>query len=184
MARPTRPVDPAEPVDEAEPLHEAEPLDEGDGADEEALTWAGDAELGKEKPTDARRLVAYEMRDASLSADDDAPPSSAVSGVLAAVFGLVYLVFTIGWILAVQRTDAGTTDLVPQILWQFGEFTAIVAAPLWFGATLSLTRPSQARPTQAQPTQAGARAGWLALGAGVLIPWPLLLGIIGQGGLS
>ncbi len=159
-----------------------------DDSDDEALTWAGDAELGKEKPTDASRLVAYEMRDASLVAHDDAQSSSAVGGLLAAVFGLVYLVFTVGWILAVQRTDAGTTDLVPQILWQFGEFTAIVAAPLWFGATLSLTQPSTTHPSgSASPvtrSRAGARAGWLALGAGVLIPWPLLLGIIGQGGLS
>jgi hypothetical protein len=154
------------------------PPGDDDGSDDEALTWAGDAELGKEKPTDASRLVAYEMRDVSSAAVDDAPPVSAFGGVLAAVFGFVYLVLTIGWILGVQRTDAGTTDLVPQILWQFGEFTAIVAAPLWFGATLSLTRPHRAH------SRAGARAGWLALGAGVLIPWPLLLGIVGQGGFS
>jgi hypothetical protein len=64
----------------------------------------------------------------------------------------------------VQYTGSGTTDLVTEILWQFGEFTAIVAAPLWFGAAVTLTREGRAV----------TRAGWLALGAGLLIPWPLL----------
>ena len=80
------------------------------------------------------------------------------------LFGVVYLALTVGWILAVQYTGSGSTALLTEVLWQFGEFTAIVAAPLWFGAALTLTRDG--RPV--------ARAGWLALGAGLLVPWPLL----------
>jgi hypothetical protein len=64
----------------------------------------------------------------------------------------------------VQYTGSGSTDLATEVLWQFGEFTAIVAAPLWFGATLTLTRVGRLL----------TRIGWLALGAGLLVPWPLL----------
>ena len=76
----------------------------------------------------------------------------------------MYLALAVGWILSVQYTGSGSTDLATEVLWQFAEFTAIVAAPLWFGATLTLTRGGRVI----------TRAGWLALGAGLLVPWPLL----------
>jgi hypothetical protein len=82
---------------------------------------------------------------------------------LTGLFALLYLALTVGWILASGYTSAGTSDLVAQVLWQFGEFTAIIAAPLWFGTTVLLT-----------PWRLGVRVGWLALGLGVLLPWPLL----------
>ena len=90
--------------------------------------------------------------------------SSPAQTVLTLFFGVVYLALTVGWILGVQYTGSGSTDLATEVLWQFGEFTAIVAAPLWFGATLTLTRGGRVI----------TRAGWLALGAGLLVPWPLL----------
>ena len=79
------------------------------------------------------------------------------------LFGLLYLALTVGWILGTGYTSAGTTQLLPQLLWQFGEFTAIIAAPMWFGTTVLLT-----------PWRLGVRAGALALGLGVLLPWPVL----------
>jgi hypothetical protein len=158
------------------------PRDQSD--DEDALTWAGDSDLGKVSPA-LRRAVQYEMRDSAQTADDPTGPRpSALTTLVTVLFGAVYLVFTIGWILAVQRTDAGTTDLVPQILWQFGEFTAIVAAPLWFGATVTLTAATLTSATPARVKRTLARVGWLALGAGLLIPWPLILFVIGNGGFS
>lgn len=142
--------------------------------DDDALTWAGDSELGKAPPA-LRRAVQYEMRDSAQTVADLPPVVvSPLTTLATVVFGVIYLAFTIGWILSVQRTDAGTTDLLPQILWQFGEFTAIVAAPLWFGATVTLTREKRTL----------LRVGWLALGAGLLIPWPLILFVIGNGGFA
>lgn len=79
------------------------------------------------------------------------------------LFALLYLVLTVGWILGTGYTSAGTAQLLPQILWQFGEFTAIIAAPLWFGTTVLLT-----------PWRLGVRVGFLLLGLGVLLPWPVL----------
>ena len=79
-------------------------------------------------------------------------------------FGALYLALTVGWILGVQFTGSGSRELLTEILWQFGEFTAIVSAPLWFGATLTMTRWRSL----------GERFGWLALGSALLFPWPLL----------
>jgi hypothetical protein len=82
---------------------------------------------------------------------------------LTVMFAVLYLAITVGWILGTGFTSAGSGELLPQLLWQFGEFTAIIAAPLWFGVTVLLT-----------PDRLGARVGWLALGALVLLPWPVL----------
>ncbi|MCU1415993.1 MAG: uncharacterized protein JWP32_167, partial [Schumannella sp.] len=74
------------------------------------------------------------------------------------------LAITVGWILGTGYTTAGSVQLLPQLLWQFGEFTAIVAGPLWFAGTVLMTRGGRLL----------TRAGWLALGLGVLLPWPVL----------
>ncbi len=133
--------------------------------DEEAFHWAGDEVGGRE----GARLPDQKAPDvvAGSTADVATPASAPRSGsgrVLTVLFGLVYLALTVGWILGVQYTGSGSTSLLPEVAWQFGEFTAIVASLLWFGATLTLTRGGRLL----------TRAGWLALGAGLLVPWPLL----------
>lgn len=134
--------------------------------DEEAFHWAGDEVGGRE----GARLPDKKVQDvvagsrADVAAADPAPRSGFAGQLLTVLFGVVYLALTVGWILAVQTTGSGSTALLGEVLWQFGEFTAIVAAPLWFGATLTLTRGGRLV----------TRAGWLALGAGLLVPWPLL----------
>ena len=134
--------------------------------DEEAFHWAGDEVGGRE----GARLPSEKTRDAVAGSGADvasAEPglqSGPATKAVTALFGIVFLALTVGWILSVQYTGSGSTDLPTEVLWQFGEFTAIVAAPLWFGATLTLTRGGRL----------ATRLGWLALGAGLLIPWPLL----------
>jgi hypothetical protein len=133
--------------------------------DEAAFRWAGDEVGGRE----GARLPDKKIQDAAVGSPADvavAEPGlqSGSARLLTGFFGVVYLALTVGWILAVQYTGSGSTALLTEVLWQFGEFTAIVAAPLWFGATLTLTRGGRLV----------TRAGWLALGAGLLVPWPLL----------
>jgi hypothetical protein len=132
-----------------------------DDDDAEALRWAGDEDTGRE----GARLPSH--TDATETPADELPPAGARPrpgmAPLTGLFAVLYLALTVGWILAIGYTSAGTTDLAAQVLWQFGEFTAIIAAPLWFGTTVLLT-----------PWKLGARIGWLALGLGVLLPWPLL----------
>jgi hypothetical protein len=133
--------------------------------DEEAFHWAGDEVGGREGP----RLPSQTVDAAADSPADDAsggpgPRSRPLWTLVTLLFGLVYLAVTIGWILGTQYTTAGSAQLLPQVLWQFGEFTAIIAAPLWFGTTLLLTRDGRLP----------VRVGWLALGLGLLLPWPVL----------
>jgi hypothetical protein len=149
------------------PRPPAEPAD--DDPDAEALRWAGDEDRGRDTP----RLggSAHEPEPSDADPDDepvDAPRRSSPGGAATAIFAVVYLALTIGWVLAVQRTSSGTTVFATELLWQFGEFLAIVAAPLWFGATVTLAREARSL----------VRIGWFALGAGVLIPWPLVLGVL------
>lgn len=147
--------------------------------DDAAFTWAGDEERGQDAPSRRRAAEARAARadgpgteldgddydDDAVVDPDLAAPARPLRTALTAVFALVYLVFTIAWILAVQRTGSSNGQLVFAVLDQFGMFTAIVAAPLWFGAVLTLTRTAST----------AVRVGWLALGAGVLVPWPLVL---------
>lgn len=134
--------------------------------DEEAFHWAGDeiegrqgARLPDEKARDDKAGQSFEA--GTQRADSQ---SSTLGTLLTGVFGAGYLALAVGWILSVQLTGSGSTDLLTEVLWQFGEFTAIVAAPLWFAGTLALTRDARHV----------LRAGWLALGIGLLLPWPLL----------
>jgi hypothetical protein len=131
--------------------------------DEEALSWAGDEDRGRARPELSRPST-----EAEVEPDTGAPsePPRGGARVLPVVFALPYLALTIGWVLGVQRTSSGTTELLTEILWQFGEFLAIVAAPLWF-----LTTTTQAH-------RIATRLGWFALGLGVLVPWPLVLGVL------
>lgn len=141
-----------------------------DEDDDEALRWAGDEERGIAAPR--RGVTSPEPQDADDAEPDVEPPVPGGRGrtAAAAVFVPLYLVIAVGWVLGIQWTSSGTTNLATEVLWQFGEFLAIVAAPLWFVATIRLTADS--RPL--------ARVGWLALGVGVLFPWPLVLGVIGE----
>lgn len=134
--------------------------------DEEAFRWAGDEVGGRAGP----RLPAATAADdggpgrARETPEPTSPPPGVARFVTTGLFGALYLALTVGWILGVQFTGSGSRELLTEILWQFGEFTAIVSAPLWFGATLTMTRWRSL----------GERFGWLALGSALLFPWPLL----------
>lgn len=134
---------------------------DADELDDEALRWAGDEEQGRAAPRLGEPAPA-----GTVAADEPEPASPGQGGrrAVAVGFALPYLVLTIGWIFAVQLADS-PVPLFAAILWQFGEFLAMLAAPLWFAATLTLTRDARPR----------VRVGWLALGTLVLLPWPLVL---------
>lgn len=170
---PTRDPDPAdEPHPQATDLDATDldaddvDADDVDADDEEALRWAGDDEAGRDAPR-LRADRAKAAADGAAPGDDSEPrrPGDTARAAAAAVFALPYLAWTIGWILAVTQMSSGASQLLGEIIWQFGEFLAILAAPLWFAATLTLTRDAPPR----------VRVGVLALGSGVLVPWPLVL---------
>ncbi|HEV7741618.1 MAG TPA: hypothetical protein VGO65_04305 [Pseudolysinimonas sp.] len=134
--------------------------------DEDAFHWAGDEVGGRE----GARLPSQQIQDDGAGPGEDvASPvpiarSHPATTIVTALFAVLYLAITVGWILGTGYTTAGSVQLLPQLLWQFGEFTAIVAGPLWFAGTVLMTRGGRLL----------TRAGWLALGLGVLLPWPVL----------
>lgn len=87
---------------------------------------------------------------------------------LTALFALIYVGYTVGWIIGIGLVPLSGPTLVIEILYQFGEFLAIIASALWFGAVVALTRDGRA----------AHRFGWLALGVLVLLPWPFVLGLL------
>jgi hypothetical protein len=103
-----------------------------------------------------------------------APPgeraTSAHSAVTAAtgLLGGVYLAYAVGWILSVGTLPVAGSTVLIEVMYQFGEFLAIVACALWFGTVMAITRGG--RPA--------TRLGWLALGTLLLIPWPLIIAVI------
>lgn len=146
----------------------ARPTDDSD-ADDAALRWddVDDAsyDLGPQPGAAPEDSVS-----ATTSAGAAAPADRGRTALVATtgVFGGVYLMYAVGWVLGVAQLRIQGADLLQEITYQFAEFLAIIAAPVWFVATLVLTRGRRAV----------ERIGWLALGALMLVPWPFLLGVI------
>jgi len=138
--------------------------------DDEALRWAGDEERGLEPAFREQERAAPTASGDPASAAVVAAPAGRAGTLrrLAVVpFLLAYLAIAIGWGIGVQRIASGATDPIGAGLWQFGEFFAIIAAPLWFAAAIVGTRRAPLL----------ARLGWLLLGVAVLLPWPFLLAV-------
>lgn len=147
-----------------------------DDEDDAALRWEGDDELGRATSLD-RPLRPSPARDAAPApgATDTDPhvetaPRNPVTIVATALAALLFLAETVGWILVVQGVQAAgafqSGSAVLDFLGGISRFLALLAAPLWFVCALRLTG------------RRVHRLGWFALGLGVLVPWPLLLGFV------
>ncbi len=151
-----------------------DPEPEGDDLDREALTWAGDEEQGRARPRLAE--VGPDSTSTLEAAGDDEDdldgttgPAPDTAGTVAMVlFGILYLALTVGWIYSVQLASTPSEGFPGPVVWQFGKFTAMIGAPVWFGAVVTLTRG-----------RIGLRLGWFALGVGLLLPWPVVLELTG-----
>jgi hypothetical protein len=98
-----------------------------------------------------------------------APRPKTENPVLLAVFGGLYAVWTIAWVLAIVAAPTQqASSLLDAIMYQFGEFLAIVAAPLWFGIVWWLSAGAGTKP----------RLAWLVAGLVVLFPLPLVLPVV------
>jgi hypothetical protein len=152
-----------------------------DGDDEdEALRWEGDDDqtlapgwrtVGTPVPV-ARPIDETTDAAASVTAadDDDAASAGDQPGsaelVLLGVFGGVYLLYTLGWILSVLRVQNPATDPVGQSMFALGLWLAVLAPALWFGVTFTLTRG-----------RAKVRLVWMLVGAVVLLPVAFVAGV-------
>jgi hypothetical protein len=164
--------------------------------DDDALSWAGDddptLDVGERRVDDvaspevapARSETAHARADADVdttvvagtgsatgtvtSSPAEAPREqmSSVALIAVSVLGGIFLLYTIGWFVSVQRIGTGASDGLRTLMFTVGQVLAVAAAPQWFAASFFATRGRQSR--------------WFVLalivGAFVLIPWPFVIG--------
>ncbi|MET1044178.1 MAG: hypothetical protein ABWX59_08690 [Microbacteriaceae bacterium] len=135
--------------------------------DEEALSWAGDSQ--RDLPPRVRATSeddSDEAADDATDSPDDRPTTGSVLLVGYGIIGGIYLLYTVGWVIAITRDPFTMATLFAEIMSQFGEFLAIAAPAVWMASTFLLTR---GRSTV-------TRLGWLLAGVVLLVPVPLVLG--------
>ena len=172
------------------------PLDPED--DDAALSWDGDEALGRATSLTERAERRARLRDRSTGdqLDPDAPDEVGADGpgaepdaraidpapgraerdrpllAITVVFGALYLAYEVAWILAIQGAGgalaANSGGAFENFLASVGNFLALLAAALWFVVTVQLTRGGRRI----------HRIGFLALGLGLLLPWPFLSGLV------
>ena len=141
----------------------AAPRDADADGDTDADAVAGATDAPRTAPAVADESAA----DAgAVEADAAAQPGSAEL-VLLGVFGGVYLLYTIGWILTVTGFGAlGGDDPVASFMFSVGLWLAVLAPALWYAVAFAATR---GRPR--------VRLVWLLAGAIVLVPLPFVMGV-------
>ena len=98
--------------------------------------------------------------------DELAPGMSSVVLISLGLLGGIYLLYTVGWFISWRRLVYTDPDVLELAAFRAQQVLAIVAAPLWFGATLFFTR-------ERKPA---VRLLWLLIGAVVLVPWSFTFG--------
>ena len=131
-----------------------------DDADDDALTWGTERDA-----THVESAVEAPVAD-DQELDDEPAPTSSVLLVVYGIFAGVFLLYVVGWIIAVQSIDVGAAGALALVLDRFAQFLAFLSPVIWFFGVLLLVPNTRAR----------ARVLWLALGVIVLAPWPFVLG--------
>ena len=127
-------------------------------SDDEGLRW--------DDGDDPTHVRATEPTLAAADLDERTGLSSALL-VLFGLFGGVFILYTVGWIITVNRMATVLSNSFFDFLAKVGEFLAIASPALWFVGVLYATRESP-------PWQ---RVLWLVLGVVLLIPVPFVFGL-------
>jgi hypothetical protein len=101
-------------------------------------------------------MVSIEQRD---------EPRRKAETVTYVVFGVLYIIVTLLWLWVAPANRPIDSERFDQAMRAFGEFFAVVAAPLWFFTTLNQLETFR------------SRVAVLTLGLCLLIPLPLFLGV-------
>ncbi len=143
--------------------------------DDDALSWAGDTDptLAKGDAPDAPDLpdgwsVPGQPEKPETSGQREGTSSLALVG--AGIMAGIYLLYTIGWFVAVSRLENPLVEPVARAMFSLGGWLAVAAPLVWFAAAYGLTAEQPRR-----------RFGWLVLGAVLLAPLPF---VFGTGGVS
>jgi hypothetical protein len=147
--------------------------------DEEALTWAGGRDpshfetpvVKQPKPGKAAKAASAGGGSGGDAGDDDEdadlpPVTSAALLVTLGILAGVYLLYTIGWIVSLQRLYYLPTNALDESAFAAQQYLAIAAPVVWFASVLYLTR-------RGKPL---VRLLWLIAGALLLVPWSFVFG--------
>lgn len=134
--------------------------------DEEALAWAGD--------TDPSHIESKAAEPAAPRVElvEAAPSKPSIPAALLVTYGIlagIYLIYTIGWVIALQRLNQVTvasSDPLTQVMFLLSEVLAVASPAIWFGAAVILT----------QGRKPIARLLAILIGLAAVLPWPFVLG--------
>jgi hypothetical protein len=126
--------------------------------DEEALSW------GTER--DSTHIESSEVAAPVVATADEVRQTSSALLIVYGIFAGAFVLYLVGWIVAISHITAPVTDIVPLFMYRLGEGLAIAAPALWFAGVFVLTRGGHVR----------SRILWLLLGLVIVAPWPFVLG--------
>ena len=137
--------------------------------DDAALAWAGD-----EQPIRPPQPVPVAPEERPVEPVETSPDAKAqMPAPLLVTYGIIagaYLLYTVGWVVSVQRYNA-TIVTSPEPLNAFmfglGQILAMLAPALWFAAALLLTHGRK-------PI---IRLLVMVAGLVATLPWPFILGV-------
>ena len=131
-----------------------------DPEEDAALSWAGD------EPVKAEPKPRVEVVETAAGAKPATPAALLVTyGILAGA----YLLYTIGWVISIQRLNAvrvASSEPLNAIMFSLGEALAIASPAIWFGSMFLLSRGRK-------PI---IRLLLLLVGLVAVLPWPFVLG--------
>jgi len=131
-------------------------------SDDDALSWGTERDA-----THVDSVVGASGGDGHDDHPIEAPaPTSSVMLVVYGIFAGVFLLYVVGWIIAVQSIGVGSAGALALILDRLAQFLAFLSPVIWFFGVLLLVPHTKPR----------ARILWLVLGVVVLAPWPFVLG--------
>jgi hypothetical protein len=152
--------------------------------DDDALRWEGDddptlapgwkavgAPVPFEGSTEATETDAPAHADDTPATDvdtiedaDAARQPGSTELVVLGVLGGIYLLYSIGWLIAATTAPPQLADPLAQFMYSLGRWLAAAAPVLWFATVLWLAAEHRR-----------ARLLWLIAGAVLLVPVPFLL---------
>lgn len=150
--------------------------------DDDALSWDGDIRdpthvdgpaRGGSGDGERSASAAQPATSTSVADGGEAVAPAAGGSVLLVVYGALaaaYLLFTIGWALAVTRDTVALPNPFFDIMYRVGSGLAVAAPAAWFGTTFLLTRGRHGRRASA------IRILCLVVGLVLVAPWPFIAG--------
>lgn len=141
--------------------------------EEDALSWGDEADATHiAAPATAATTPPLKTSQPRTEVIVDPAVKPATSSLQLVTYGVLagaYLIYTIGWVISIQRLNAvqpASTEVLNAIMFGLGEILAIASPVIWFGAAFLLTRGR--RPI--------VRLLWILVGLLAVLPWPFVLG--------